>query len=259
VSPWQISWPSIKPLPRYCDFSLFQDGGGRHLGFLNIGNMNSCNSQESQTASSYQISWRLVAPLVRYCDFSIYPRWRLSTILDLWCAFLDHPQRSFGGLCHCAKFGLNRYSSFDSTHVLIFCNLKMPIHHQKLGFWGFWPPKWGPVWSRLPKCISLRGNTWNIDRQNRSTGACCARDQEWSKKKNRYTKKPQHVKSRVRRDYPRCRSTTWILRVWSQPRHSYIFQVSLWSPYVIGQTIIFLPCDFFLSSPFFFFFFFFLA
>ena len=29
---------------------------------------------------------------------------------------------------------------------------------------------------------------------------------------------------------------------------------SLWSPYVIGQTIIFLPCDFYLSSSFFFFF-----
>jgi len=27
--------------------------------------------------------------------------------------------------------------------------------------------------------------------------------------------------------------------------------VLLWSPYVIGQTIIFLPCDFFLSSSFF--------
>jgi len=28
----------------------------------------------------------------------------------------------------------------------------------------------------------------------------------------------------------------------------------LWSPYVIGQTIIFLPCDFYLSSSSFFFF-----
>jgi len=28
--------------------------------------------------------------------------------------------------------------------------------------------------------------------------------------------------------------------------------VFLWSPYVIGQTIIFLPCDFYLSSSFFF-------
>ena len=26
----------------------------------------------------------------------------------------------FGGLCHCAKFGLNRFSSFDNMQVLIF-------------------------------------------------------------------------------------------------------------------------------------------
>jgi len=26
----------------------------------------------------------------------------------------------FGGLCHCAKFGLNRCSSFDNMQVLIF-------------------------------------------------------------------------------------------------------------------------------------------
>jgi len=38
--------------------------------------------------------------------------------------------------------------------------------------------------------------------------------------------------------------------------HRFLCKRSLWSPYVIGQTIIFLPCDFYLS---FFFFFFFLA
>ena len=41
----------------------------------------------------------------------------------------------FGGLCHCAKFGLNRCSSFDNMQVLIFwaLSLKMPIH---AFFWG---------------------------------------------------------------------------------------------------------------------------
>ena len=36
----------------------------------------------------------------------------------------------FGGFCHCAKFGLNRFSSFDNMQVLIFLalSLKMPIH-----------------------------------------------------------------------------------------------------------------------------------
>jgi len=39
---------------------------------------------------------------------------------------------------------------------------------------------------------------------------------------------------------------------WYQPTHSacivYLVSCLLWSPYVIGQTIIFLPCGFFLLS-----------
>jgi len=30
----KISWQSVKPLPRYGDFSTFEDGGRRHVGFL---------------------------------------------------------------------------------------------------------------------------------------------------------------------------------------------------------------------------------
>jgi len=36
----------------------------------------------------------------------------------LLCVCLDHPRRAFGGLYRCAKFGLNRCSSFDNMHVL---------------------------------------------------------------------------------------------------------------------------------------------
>jgi len=36
ASPCQISWRSVKPLPRYGDFSIFQNGGRRHLGFKKI-------------------------------------------------------------------------------------------------------------------------------------------------------------------------------------------------------------------------------
>jgi len=32
----QNSWRPVKPLPRYGDLSIFQDGGRRHLGFLNL-------------------------------------------------------------------------------------------------------------------------------------------------------------------------------------------------------------------------------
>ena len=31
-----ISWKSVEPRPKYSDFSIFQDGGRRHLGFLKL-------------------------------------------------------------------------------------------------------------------------------------------------------------------------------------------------------------------------------
>jgi len=39
----------VKLLLRYGDFSIFQDGGGRHLGFSNFRIFNHQNSQEGQT------------------------------------------------------------------------------------------------------------------------------------------------------------------------------------------------------------------
>ena len=44
----------------------------------------------------------------------------------------------FGGLSPCAKFGLNRFSSFDNMQVLIFLalSLKMPIHAHFGGVFG---------------------------------------------------------------------------------------------------------------------------
>jgi len=36
ASPCQIWSKSVKPRPKYGDFSIFQDGGRRHLGFLNF-------------------------------------------------------------------------------------------------------------------------------------------------------------------------------------------------------------------------------
>jgi len=56
-------------------------------------------------------------------------KWRLSTILDLLCACLDHPRQVFGGIYHCAIFGWNHCRSFNYMQVLIFkeCGLKMSI------------------------------------------------------------------------------------------------------------------------------------
>jgi len=44
------------------------------------------------------------------------------------------------------------------------------------------------------------------------------------------------------------------LHIWNVCRCLVVFVALLWSPYVIGQTIIFLPCDFYLSIFFFLFF-----
>jgi len=96
------------------------------------------NVEEVHTALSCQISWRSVKLSRRYANISIFPIWRLSTILNLWCACLDHLRRAFGGLYHCAKFGWNRCSSFDDMHVFWFreFGLKMPIHAPKIGVLG---------------------------------------------------------------------------------------------------------------------------
>ena len=50
-------------------------------------------------------------------DFS---RWRPFAILDLFTSVWPTHEVYFGGLCHCAKFGLNRCSSLDNMKVLIF-------------------------------------------------------------------------------------------------------------------------------------------
>jgi len=89
-------------------FWCFQDGGRHHLGFLKVPNLKGRKSQEGQNASSCRISRRSFKPLLRYGDFSIFTRWRVSAILDLWCARSDHPERAFRGLYRCAKFSWNQ-------------------------------------------------------------------------------------------------------------------------------------------------------
>jgi len=133
-----MSCRAVKPMRSNGDFSIFQDGGRHHLGFIKFHNFNCRNAQEVHTALLCQISWRSVKLSRRYANFSIFPIWWLSAILDLWCTCLDHPRRAFGGLYHCAKFGWNRCSSFDNTHVFYFTSLawKCLFRSPKLGFWG---------------------------------------------------------------------------------------------------------------------------
>jgi len=96
----------------------------------------------------------------RCWNIAIYPFFQddgKSTILDLWGKFWDNPLRVLGCLylcakfvrtlylsqpnwilpwCFAAKFGWNRFSSFDNTKVGIFCvfGLKSPIY----GFFWDW-------------------------------------------------------------------------------------------------------------------------
>jgi len=122
-------------------------------------------AQEGRTASPCQIWSKSVKPRPRYGDFWIFPRWRPSAILDLLCVCSYHPQRAFGGLYHCAKFGWNRCNSFDNMHVFLFreFGLKTPIHAppppKKIGVLGVFCRLNGEQHQRNPKahpCTSPR-------------------------------------------------------------------------------------------------------
>jgi len=83
------------------------------------------------------------------------------------CARFDHPQRAFGRVYRCTKFGWNRCSSFDNTQVLIFIafGLKMPVHGPKIRLFLVFDP----VNGHIPREIHvIRG----IDRLDRSTCFC---------------------------------------------------------------------------------------
>jgi len=90
------------------------------------------------------------AEIWRFLDFS---KMAADAILDLHCVCSDHPRRAFGGLYHCAKFGWNRYSSFDTMQVLLFrdLGLKTPIHAPKIGAFGGFYPLNGELSHRDPK------------------------------------------------------------------------------------------------------------
>jgi len=69
ASSYQISYRSVKPLRRYCDFCDFQDNGGRHLKFLKIRNFNGWSAVRVQCASPCQISSKSVADIWRFTRF----------------------------------------------------------------------------------------------------------------------------------------------------------------------------------------------
>jgi len=154
-------------------FFDFSSWGRHHLRFSKFEIFNGQTAQEGQTASLCQIWSKLVKPMPKYGDFSIFPRWRPSAVLDLLCACSNHPQRAFGGLYHCAKFGSNQCRSFDNMHVFRFRKLawKRLFTPPKLGFVGISPPKWGVI-SMKPKKARVH-IVWAIMLENPLTHLIC--------------------------------------------------------------------------------------
>ena len=74
-------------------FSIFQDGGRRHLGFLKFQIFNGRNAQESRTASPCQIWSKSVEPLPR-------------TVAEIWRFFIFQD----GGRRH---LGLLKFETFN--------------------------------------------------------------------------------------------------------------------------------------------------
>jgi len=139
-----MSWPAVKSMRVYGDFTIFQDGGRRHLWFINFHNSNCRSAQEVHTALSCQISWWSVKLSRRYADFSIFLIWRLSAILDLWCACLDHPRRAFGSLYHCVNLAwIDAVVSI--TCIFLIYRVWLENAYSRPQNWGFWGTATKPV------------------------------------------------------------------------------------------------------------------
>ena len=134
ASPCQILCRSVKPLRRYGLFWFFKMAAVRHLRFSNVGNLNCPYSSEVQSASSCQILCKSVKALRRYGRFRFFKMAAVRHV-GFVIRLFGLPTKCILVVCHSAKFGLNRFSSFDNMQVLIFWALswKMPIHAH---FWG---------------------------------------------------------------------------------------------------------------------------
>ena len=152
----------------------------RHLGFSKVGTFN-CPYPSGAKMRHHA---KYCADRSNRCGdmaFFNFSRWRPSAILDLLYACLDHPRSYlyFGGHCHCAKFGLNRCSSFDNMQVLIFWALSLKM----LTFFGCF---WGKNGETETCCIFIplgmpltqKHAFWGITCQNRPSGLTpsCAKE-----------------------------------------------------------------------------------
>ena len=77
----QILLRSLQPRSRYGDFSISQDGGHRHVGFLKFQIFNGQKGQEGRSAPVCQISSKSIELRSKYGDFSIF-KMAAAAILD---------------------------------------------------------------------------------------------------------------------------------------------------------------------------------
>ena len=92
--------------------------------------------------------------LSNHCwDTAIFRFDKMVVICHLGLVVLDHWLRVLGGVYHCAKFGWNRFSSFNTMQALMFnkSGSKMPITPTKRWFSGFDLLNW-----QQPHCDSQK-------------------------------------------------------------------------------------------------------
>jgi len=106
--PCQIWSKSVKPRPRYGDFSIFQDGGRRRLEFLKFQTFNGRTAQEGRSALSCQIWSNSVKPRRIYGDFSIFQDGGRSYLGFLKFQTLTAGRFKRVEVCRRVTFGRNR-------------------------------------------------------------------------------------------------------------------------------------------------------
>jgi len=138
----RISWRSVKPLPRYADSSILQDGSRRHFGFLKIQIFNGQTDAEGRTVSPCQISSKSVKPLLRYDDFSIFSKIaavrHLGFVMRVFGPFAKGIRWSLS-LCKIWLESILQFWWYACFSISPFWLGNVYSRLQNWGFWGFDP------------------------------------------------------------------------------------------------------------------------
>jgi len=129
MSSCKISSKSAKQFLRYRGFSIFKMAAVCRFGFTIYLNIWSLVRLEVLIFTAIPNFIKIGQTVAEISHLTFL---KMATVrhFQFGGKFWNDPQRVFGGLYHCAKFGWNCFNCFDSTKVLIFCTfgLKTPIH-----------------------------------------------------------------------------------------------------------------------------------